>query len=118
MQGIGNDRPLDHTGIAERGRLVAIGIDAAADLALGADSYISVTASQGCGVRRAVFGCLTGAIVVRGRFAGRVGEVDVGFNVAIYFGTIGNSRCGGGAGGDRTGVVWGKSGSVRVGIGG
>src|SRR3546814_6844183 len=85
MQGIGNDRPLDHTGIADRGRLVAIGIDAAADLALGADRYISVTASQGCGVRRAVFGCFTGAIVERGRFAGRVGEVAVGFNVAIYF---------------------------------
>src|SRR3546814_6589066 len=60
MQGIGNDRPLDHTGIADRSRLVAIGIDAAADLALGADRYISVTASQGCGVRRAVFGCFTG----------------------------------------------------------
>src|SRR3546814_4519111 len=74
MQGIGNDRPLDHTGIADRGRLVAIGIDAAADLALGADRYISVTASQGCGVRRAVFGCFTGAIVERGRFAGRSEE--------------------------------------------
>src|SRR3546814_6355034 len=64
-----------------------------------------LTASQGWGVRRAVFGCFTGAIVERGRFAGRVGEVAVGFNVAFYFGTIGNRRCGGGEAGciDRTG---------------
>src|SRR3546814_7810118 len=85
MQGMGNDRPCVGTGMADRGLLLAMVIVAVADLALGADRYISVTAIQGCGVRRAVFGCFTGAIVERGRFAGRVGEVAVGFNVAIYF---------------------------------